>query len=204
MLQTERGIMKIIAVAGGSASGKSLFAQYLGERLPASVLSLDNYYFDVPNSTPVKNYDFDIPSAFDFRSFQKDLEQLRAEVPIQMPHFDYFSGKRQKSSYRILPKKYLIIEGLYVLMHASIRNVLTYSFFLESPPDVILGRRVLRDTEQRQVTLEYCVHQYFHFTRPAYHAHILPTRQFAKMIVTNEYNSRLDVFVEDFLTKYHF
>ena len=44
--------MKIIAVAGGSGMGKTLFTKMLGERLPKSVvLPMDQYYFDKPDDT---------------------------------------------------------------------------------------------------------------------------------------------------------
>ena len=40
--------MKIIAVAGGSGMGKTLFTKMLDERLPKSVvLPMDQYYFDL-------------------------------------------------------------------------------------------------------------------------------------------------------------
>ena len=47
--------MKIIAVAGGSGMGKTLFTKMLGERLPKSVvLPMDQYYFDKPDDIPAE------------------------------------------------------------------------------------------------------------------------------------------------------
>ena len=197
--------MKIIAVAGGSGSGKTLFTRFLTERLPKSVvLPLDQYYLDKPDEIPVEQYDFDVPQALDFRLYRKDLDELIAGNPIRMPQFEYVVAKRRREFIKVLPGDYLILEGLYVLMHASIRSMLSYSFFLESPPDVGVSRRCLRDINEHGLSAEYSLHQYLTFARPAYKTHILPTKQFAKMVVTNDHNSRLDLFLDDFLAKFPF
>ena len=128
------GRVKIIAVAGGSGSGKTLFTRFLTEKLPKSVvLPLDQYYLDKPDEIPVEQYDFDVPQALDFKLYRKDLDELIAGNPIRMPQFEYVVAKRRREFIKVLPGDYLILEGLYVLMHASIRSMLSYSFFLESP-----------------------------------------------------------------------
>ncbi|MEC8477633.1 MAG: uridine kinase, partial [SAR324 cluster bacterium] len=87
--------MKIIAVAGGSGMGKTLFTKMLGERLPKSVvLPMDQYYFDKPDDIPAEKYDFDSPQALDFRLFHKALNELAAGNPVRMPQFDYVPAKR--------------------------------------------------------------------------------------------------------------
>ena len=58
--------MKIIAVAGGTATGKSTFSRLLSERLPNSaILPLDSYYHERPDHIPMEQYNFDVPQAFD-------------------------------------------------------------------------------------------------------------------------------------------
>lgn len=194
--------MKIIAVAGGTATGKSTFAQLLGARLSAAIiLPLDQYYLDKPAKVPIEQHNFEVPTAFDFKTFHKALEDLKEELPIQMPQYQYTLGKRVSTT-KVIPQKYLLIEGLYVLMHASIRSLLQYSFYLESPPDTMLSRFILKNMQARNYTPDYSIQQYFAFVRPAFYTHIVPTRQHAQMVVTNDYNSRLDLFIDDFLNKY--
>ena len=196
--------MKIIAIAGGSASGKSLFAAYLGERLPNSrILSLDHFYFDRPQKISLEQYNCEIPNAFDFKTFHQLLEEVQSLKSVILPSYDFVKGKRQKSTLKLSPGDYLILEGAYVLMHASIRSLLAYSFFLESPSDVILSRRLLRDLQFRKMIAAESIDHYFHFARQAYFTYVLPTKQYANMVVENEYQSRLDLFLDDFLSKYH-
>ena len=194
--------MKIIAVAGGSGSGKTLFSKLLNERLQKSIiLPLDQYYLDKPDNVSSEKYDFDIPQAFDFKLYRQNLNELIDGETIRMPQFEYISGKRTKKYVKVQPGNYLIIEGLYVLMYPSIRSLLSFSFFLESPLDIALSRRCLRDISYYRLSAEYSINQYLNFVRPAYFAHILTTKQFAKIVVTNNFNSRLDLFLNDFLKK---
>ncbi len=195
--------MKIIAVSGGSGSGKTLFAKLLVERLPKSVvLPLDQYYHEKPEDIPLEQCDFDVPKAFDFRLYRKALDDLAAGTPVRMPQFDYATAKRKREHAKLVPGDYLILEGLYVLMHASIRSMLSYSFFLDSPLDVAVSRRCLRDMKEYGVSAQYSLNQYLKFVRPAYVTHVVQTKQFANMVVRNDYLSRLDLFLDDFLRKY--
>ena len=114
------GDLKLIGVAGGSGSGKTLFSNLLARRLPkATILSLDQYYLNRPDGVPNEKHDYDIPPAFDFRLYRQHFDDLRQGKPIRMPQFDWESGKRKRETVRIAPGNYLILEGLYILMHAS-------------------------------------------------------------------------------------
>ena len=69
--------MKIIAVAGGSGCGKTLFTSLLVERLSkTAVLPLDSYYYDRPDHVSSENYDYDGSQAFDFELYQQHLAKL--------------------------------------------------------------------------------------------------------------------------------
>ena len=194
--------MKIIAIAGGTATGKSIFAQFLAARLPsATILPMAEYYLDKPEKVPLAQHNFEVPTAFDFKTLHQSLEDLKEELPIQMPQYQPILGKRVGMK-KLVPQQYLIVHGLYALMHASIRALLHYSFYLESPPDVMLSRFILKNSQERKYTPDYSIQQYFAFVRPAFHTHVAPTRQHAQMVVTNDYNSRLDLFIDDFLSKY--
>ena len=88
--------MKIVAVAGGSGCGKTLFSELLTKRLPESVvLPLDCYYLDRPDDVPIGEYNFDSPNAFDFDLYNLHLDELFSGKPIQKPKFSWESGKRR-------------------------------------------------------------------------------------------------------------
>ena len=193
--------MKIIAVAGGSGCGKTFFTALMVERLPKTVvLPLDSYYYDRPDHIPSDQYDYDSSHAFDFELYHQHLAQLSSGESVQKPSFVYETGKRSTEFTEIAPYKYLIIEGLHVLLHQNIRQLLSFAFYLESPLDVAVSRRCLRDVKDYQVSAEYSLNQYLKFVRPVYFEQIQPTKQYADLVVENSYETRLDLFIDNYLT----
>ena len=193
--------MKIIAVTGGSGCGKTLFTNLLVERLQkkTSVLPLDFYYKDRPDQIPNDKYDFDSPKAFDFDLYHQHLNLLNSGESVQMPHFRYETGKREAGFTEIIPEEYLIIEGLHVLMFPKIRGMLFFSFFMDSPLDVAVCRRCIRDIQEYDVTAEYSLIQFLKFDRPAYFEYILPAKKHSDLVVVNNFKTRLDLIIDDFL-----
>ena len=103
--------MKIIAVTGGSGSGKTLFTNLLVERLQknTAVLPLDCYYKDRPDQIPNDKYDFDSPQALDFDLYNQHINLLNTGESVQMPHFGYDTGKRESFVTEIFPEEYIIL-----------------------------------------------------------------------------------------------
>ena len=57
----------------------------------------------------------------------------------------------------------------------------------------------MRDIKNFEVTAEYRLNQYLKFVRPAYFQYIMPTKQYADIVIKNNYDSHLDEFVRVFL-----
>ena len=193
--------MKIIAVTGGSGCGKTLFADLLVKRLQKKsvVLPLDSYYKDRPDQISNDKYDFDSPEAFDFDLYHQHINLLTSGISVQMPNFGYETGKRESGFTEIFPKEYLIIEGLHVLMFPQIRNIISFSFFMDSPLDVAVCRRCMRDIQEYKVTAEYSLNQFLKFVRPAYFEYILPVKKHSDLVVENNFKTSLELFIDDFL-----
>ena len=192
--------MKIIAVTGGSGCGKTLFTNLLVERLKkTSVLPLDCYYKDRPEQIPNEKYDFDSPQAFDFDLYLQHLNFLNSGESVQMPNFCYKKGKRGKKFTEIISEEYLIVEGLHVLLFPKIRRYISFSFFMDSPLEIAVCRRCIRDIQEYDVTADYSLNQFLKFVRPAYFEYILPAKVHADLVVENNLQTRLDLFIDDFL-----
>ena len=195
--------MKIIAVTGGSGSGKTLFTNLLLERLQkkTAVLPLDCYYKDRPDQISNDKYDFDSPQALDFDLYNQHINLLNTGESVQMPNFGYNTGKRESFVTEIFPEEYLVLEGMHVLLFPKIRKLISFSFFMESPLDVAGCRRCIRDMQEYDVTAEYSLNQFLKFVRPAYFEYILPAKKHSNLVVENKFQTRLDLFIDDFLLK---
>ena len=116
--------VKLILIAGPSSSGKTTFAKRLGIQLrvngyiPQSI-SLDDYFLD-REFTPKDengNYDFETIKALDIELFNKTLEDLFKNETVEIPHFDFKTGKREwKGDMVKLPQNgILVVEGIHGL-----------------------------------------------------------------------------------------
>ena len=124
---------------------------------------------------------------------------MSAGESVLKPDFVYETGKRATEFTEIVPDKYLIIEGLHVLLRPNIRQLLSLSFYLESPLDVAVSRRCLRDIKDYEISAEYSLNQYLKFVRPVFFEQIQPTKQYADIVVENSCETRLDLFIDNYL-----
>jgi uridine kinase len=88
---------------------------------------------------------------------------------------------------------------MHVLLFPKIRELISFSFFMDSPLDVAVCRRCIRDMQEYDVTAEYSLNQFLKFVRPAYFEYILPAKKHSDLVVENKFQTRLDLFIDDFL-----
>ena len=178
---------RIIGVAGGSGSGKSLFAGALARRLaPRSVvlISEDDYYrrFEGPDFDP-STFDFDDPSARDHGLLAEHLGRLRAGCPIDRPVYSFRIHAPLRRRVRVEPAQWVIVEGLHLLHDPDVRARLDFSIFLEVDDDVRFIRRLLRDTRQRGRSVRSVTDQYLATVKPAHDRHVAPAGARADLVL---------------------
>lgn len=167
-----------VGICGGSASGKSVLSNYLVSGLngEAVVFCQDWYYKDNAklSAKEAEALNFDHPDAIEFPLMTRQLDQLRKGKAIDAPIYDYAVHGRVGVQ-RIEPRPVVIVDGLFVLQHKSVRDRLDVSVFIEVPADERLLRRVRRDTGERRVPLEETLRLYERFVRPMHDKYIQPS-----------------------------
>lgn len=179
--------IKIIAVAGGSASGKSSIVKYVDDlfKEELTVIGHDKYYKahdDISFEERAKlNYDY--PGAFDNELFYEDLLRLQAGKSISMPSYDYTKYTRSSQTIAIKPTKIILIEGILVLEDKRIRDITDTKVFIDADSDVRLQRRILRDAKERGRSLDSVLEQYIKQVKPMHEKYVEPTKKYADIII---------------------
>ena len=116
--------VKFIMIAGPSSSGKTSFANRLSIQLRSNgmvphPISLDNYFED-REKTPLNedgSYNFECLEALDVEQFNKDMTRLLKGERVEIPEFNFISGKREMNGdfLQLGKNDVLVIEGIHGL-----------------------------------------------------------------------------------------
>ncbi len=171
---SSREKLQLVLIAGPSSSGKTTFARKLCIQLRAEgmvphLISVDNY-FKNREDTPLDEDgapDFESLDALDCEQFQKDLEALLDGQEVNMPTYNFKTGRRE---YRGGTMKFgasdvLVVEGIHCLneeLTASIPREKKYKIYISAltqlgidehnripTTDGRLLRRIVRDHQFR-------------------------------------------------------
>ncbi len=174
----------VIGVAGGSGSGKSTLVQRL-LRGPAGNeichLCHDWYYHNLDRlpKFPDGAGNWDHPESLDNALFVADVQKLRQGEAVERPIYDFATHRRQPAAELLQPRRILLLEGILLLAVPEIRRQLDIRVFVETPADLRLLRRTLRDIRDRGRSLESVLEQYQRSVRPMHEEHVEPSRRHA-------------------------
>jgi uridine kinase len=165
--------IKVILIAGPSASGKTTFSKRLSIQLLARGISpfpmeLDNYFIDRDLTPRDENGEFDFESilALDRKRLSTDVLSLIAGEEVQLPHYNFITGLREVGDkVRLAPGEIIILEGIHGLNQELLpgldpkQTFRIYSSALTqlnldrhnrvSTTDTRLIRRIVRDARER-------------------------------------------------------
>lgn len=127
---------KFIMIAGPSSSGKTTFSHRLSVQLRVNGLTphtigVDDYFVDRELSPKDEfgNYNFEVLEALDVEKFNQDMQALGNGKEVQMPTYNFITGKREYNGnvMKLGKDDILVIEGIH-----GLNDKLSYSLSRES------------------------------------------------------------------------
>jgi uridine kinase len=192
----------IIGIAGASASGKSLIAQTIYEELVAElgagqigVITEDCYYRDQTHLTMEERVktNYDHPSSMDHSLLVEHLGSLLKGEGVDLPQYSYSEHTRMAEVSHFAPRKVIILEGILLLTDSRLRDLMDASIFMDTPLDICLLRRLVRDVQERGRTMDSVLKQYQKTVRPMFLQFIEPSKQYADVIVPRGGKNRIAI-----------
>ncbi len=197
--------VRLVLIAGPSAAGKTTFSKRVSIQLLAYgvrpfPLALDNYFVD-REKTPrdeLGNYDFEALGALDLPLFNQHLLALMRGERVQLPHFNFKTGRREKGEVvQLGPDHVIIVEGIHGLNPQLVPNIpreRTVRVFISAltqlntdrhnrvpTTDTRLIRRIVRDATYRGYSAEQTLNRW-ESVRRGEKRYIFPYQEHADMM----------------------
>ncbi|KAG8908347.1 Uridine kinase [Tulasnella sp. 403] len=187
----------VIGIAGGSASGKTFVAEQIlkqMEHLPSVVImSQDSFYNRLSpeqNKRAFENkHDFDHPNALDLKLFASCLADLKACKQTNIPRYSFVHHQRMDDRQYLYGAAIIIVEGIVALHDPDLRALYDLKVFVQCDSDLMLARRIKRDTTERGRDVVGILDQYLRFVKPSYENFVLPSSKYADIIVPGHDNA---------------
>ena len=175
----QRGV-RAVMLAGPSSSGKTTSANRLATQLRVHgkkpvLMSLDDYYIDRDRIPPGPDGKLDLEhiNTIDAAQFRQDMTKLLAGQEVELPSFNFLSGKREWRGHklRLDPGSVIIVEGLHalnpVMLPEEVDRKLIFRLYISPllplnlddhnriPTSYLrLLRRIVRDYETRGASVQ--------------------------------------------------
>ncbi len=169
----------LVGISGGTASGKSAFADWLSQQLAGlriKLFHMDHYF--KPDTTRPKAaahvggkvyFDDNCPETIDHGQLQKDVK-----AAVSSQEYDV-----------------ILVEGLFALWYDWLYEQLDLRLFIDCQADERIVRRLRRNMAQRGLSFDEIAEVYLDMVRYRHEQYIEPTKWRADLILNGSTPSEL-------------
>jgi uridine kinase len=185
---TSRPTPLVIAIAGGSGSGKTTVANAILKQVGTdriAYLPHDAYYRDL-GSLPLAqrvSVNFDHPNSLESELMTQHIRQLKNWEPVEMPVYDFTRHTRTAETVRIEPHRVIVVEGILIFAERELRELFDVKIFVDTDPDIRFIRRLQRDLSERGRKTENVISQYLNTVRPMHLEFVESSKRYADVII---------------------
>lgn len=184
---------RTIAITGGSGAGKTTIARALARRLGqgAMVIAEDDYYrcASTIRDFDAATYNFDAPEAKEHVLLCAHLALAKSGEAFDKPIYDLVTHTRTPRVERIAHAQTVIVEGIHLLATPELRALFDVKVFVDADEALRLGRRMIRDVEERGRSPRMVLAQFFNTVRPMHERYVEPQRAVADLVLKCEPNA---------------
>lgn len=178
----------VIAIAGGSGSGKTTVANEILKQVGShriAYLPHDAYYRDLAelplNQRAAVN--FDHPNSLESSLLIEHIRKLKRWEPVDLPIYDFTHHRRTGETRRVEPSMVIIVEGILIYAEPELREEFDVKIFVDTDSDLRFIRRLERDITERGRTTETVIRQYLTTVRPMHMDFVEPSKRYADVII---------------------
>jgi uridine kinase len=178
----------VIAIAGGSGSGKTTVANEILKQVGRdriAYLAHDAYYRDFKdlplNQRAERN--FDHPDSLESSLLTEHVRKLKRWEPVDLPIYDLAIHARTNKTRRVEQSAVIFVEGIFIFAEPELREEFDVKIFVDTDPDLRFIRRLQRDIAERGRTTESVIHQYLTTVRPMHMDFVEPSKRYADVII---------------------
>jgi len=180
--------LNLIAISGGTGSGKTTFVQNLTSKLDnkkVAIISQDCYYKHCPKKTieQRKKVNYDHPDSIEWSLLIKHLDALNKGKEVDIPQYSFKTNLRLKNTIRLKPKNIIILEGILILSQQKVVERSKLKIFVDCDADERILRVAQRDVNERGWQMNEIADRYVKMIKPMHDFFIEPSKKHANIVV---------------------
>ena len=200
--------MLIVGIAGGTGSGKTTVVRKIMESLPDDAVTLipqDSYYKD-NSHLPLEErqkLNFDHPASIEWSLLTDHIEELKRGQIVEQPIYSYLSCTRSEKTITVLPTNVVIVEGILILTHRPLCELMDLKIYVDADADDRLGRVIMRDMKERGRSAGAVLDRYEKTVKPMHLEFIEPSKRYADVIIPQGGENKVGIGILISLIKQH-